>query len=449
MMHHDQRLLLQPFRNQLIIFSLVNYIRQKRRMKWVQIKLCAVGLLVGGMPGVEAKLSVKGRHSDDPSDPKMKQDTVRRRAKKDSPSESSDDTCPTCNEQLPGYSLFGDFYFDWLDDDGFNPEPLIVDGLSPCQGKGIFLCALVSLIAEAIYSIDITRCLLLSLAKTARETVCFIQDRTGVPNPDVVGSNIMFFDDDDDVVRNRKLTEKRKLTGSQEVVVDYLSSGGAPYSTTAPLLEMVTMLGITDMEQLMTQLNVDMEPIMRKVATLHSDPPTRRKLQDLPLEGLWDFINDEIEENLDADLLQALTGNAFFLKCSVVYGAPRGVCLGIFALLKTIDASVCYYQEELQCSVTETCTADVKFTTEYNQRRLANYIPGVFEILSLGNVKSTLPPFLDGTNFLLADIIAPCVPCADKKTGGCSGFCNFVEDFHTCDPAKRAWVANFGQFIPL
>jgi hypothetical protein len=418
-------------------------------MKWAQIKLCAVGLLVAGMSGVDAKLTVKGRHSDDPSE-----DTARRRMGKKTSVDSVDsiETCPTCNEQLPGYSLFGDAYFEWVNDDGSNlnallsSEPLISDDLWPCKGPGIFLCAIVSLVSEAIYSIDLTRCLLLSLAKTARETICFIQDIFGVPNPDVVGSNVIFFDDDDDgVKRDRKLTEKRKLQGSQAVVVDHLLAGGAPSSAASPVLEMAMMMNMTSMRNVTDNLGIDMYPIMKKVVSIHPDRKIRRKLQDLPLEDLWDFINYEIEENLDADLLQSLTGDAFFLKCSVLYGAPPGFCLVIFALLKTLDASVCYYQEELKCSVTETCTADVKFTTEYNQRQLANYIPGVFDIL----VNGTLPPFLDGTNFLLADIIAPCVPCADKKTGGCSGFCNFVEDFTTCDPAKRAWIASYMWGLPF
>jgi hypothetical protein len=102
--------------------------RQKGRMKWVQIALCAAGLLVGGMRGVNAKLTIKGRHSVDPLDRKTKKDAARK-LKGDSNNSGDSLSCHACDELLPSCSLIGDVCFDWLNDVGINSDSLVIGGI--------------------------------------------------------------------------------------------------------------------------------------------------------------------------------------------------------------------------------------------------------------------------------------------------------------------------------
>jgi hypothetical protein len=388
-------------------------------MKWFQIALAGATFL-GDMPDVNAK-HIKGG-----ANLKTKEGT-RRVLKRDDDGDGDTEVCPTCNEQLPGYSLFGEYYFDKdfyeedPDPDKFTP-PLI--GTPSCYGENIEACFIATLISEAIYTNDLTRCLLLSLAKTAREAMCFLQDMEGLANMDVVGGNVY--------------PSNRKLTETQERVHRHLSDqGGALSDFDAPILELFLLMGIVTAEWVFTGFGLNATEIMGN-ATKYSSNVGRKLLPDVR-SGSGDAdldFNDELDAMLTPDFVQSLTGDAFFFKCTEIYGADLGYCFAVFSLLKTTDASICYSQEELGCSVTDSCTEDLKFTTEYNARSLANYIPPIFSAIGI------VPPQVDPTNFLLADILAPCGPCAEAKSGGCSAFCNYVDGFHTCDPIRRAWWAN-------
>jgi hypothetical protein len=401
-------------------------------MKWFQVALAGATFL-GEMPNVNAKYTKGGANL------KTKESTRRVLKKSDTSDESSDsgsgdtDVCPTCNEQLPGYSLFGDFYFDKDFYEGPDPdkvtEPLVgKPGLSCYDMENIEACYIATFLSEAIYTNDLTRCLLLSLAKTARESICFLQDVEGLANMDVVGGNVY--------------PSNRELTETQKIIRRHLADEeGAVSDAYAPILEFLVFTGTTTASSLLNGIGIDVEGIFEQAAAAASSAFGRKLAPDIRSgDGDLDF-NDELDAFLTPDFVQGLTGNAFFFKCTVIYGADLGFCLAVFTLLKTIDASICYYQEELGCSVTDSCTDDLKFTTEYNARRLANYIPPILSAIGL------FPPEVDPTNFLLADILAPCGPCAEAKSDGCSAFCNYVDGFHTCDPIRRAWWDN-SPFAP-
>lgn len=137
------------------------------------------------------------------------------------------------------------------------------------------------------------------------------------------------------------------------------------------------------------------------------------------------------------DFELAVRGNLFFVDCLQIEENELGLCAGLFSLLKVLDASVCYYRNELGCGES-TCTKDLAFDVAYNTERLQLNLP----FLSGGS--SILPPT---AGLVIADILSPCSSCLLKQSGGCSAFCPLYESYHTCDNVDTAKDI-IGDFLP-
>lgn len=413
-------------------------------MKLLLCNLTIISFMLS-MPSIVGAQRAKGSASFD-----LNQEKNRRLKKSEGKSGKKGSACPSCAEQLPGYSLYGDYYFDEDFDPFSSPSssldsdetgPLINYFGFTCLNVGDvgfgqaadFLCAATTFISELIYRTDILRCLLLSLTKTARDVVCFILDVGGYPNMDVVGSNVY--------VEPLERGRGRQLNEHEQNVRNLIlqAGGGGGGSADQTTMELLMLTGNADLHSILLLLDLvdEGKVFLLEMADSMVDS-SARKLQtpDFPRDGSdEDFfadINTFFNQFLDdSDLQLAVQGNLFIYKCLFYYGLGLPTCALLFGITKTLDATICHYHEELGCSVTEDCTADVDFKLEYTAQRLAIDIPNIDN------------PATDPVPFLLADILAPCGSCILEQTGGCAPFCNFVDGFNTCDPIRRLWWAQY------
>jgi hypothetical protein len=343
------------------------------------------------------------------------------------------DECLTCEQTLPGYSFFGelvndrDFYELGPADldtffQGLSEEErfFYFDTISPlCTAWGpesFFFCKLMSDISETIYESDVLSCLVTSLAKTARESICFLYGAgegpfgTDAPTP---GSRA------------------RKLSVHQQKVARKLSGDDMATEEVAPFLDLFLSLGISSGYEVAQFLGLDLCGIVAdidddigflKLAGCHSG-----SMHEMKKKGIFDGGRKTQEEGLlSAEYIEKLSQYSFFFgKC--LPEADPFMCMIVFSILKALDAIMCRYQET--CSIAESCTADLKFKTEYSARSLGNFLP------------------TPNSPLFLADIIAPCTECAVKESDGCAVFCDYVDGFHQCDPAKTLFY-DLGVLVP-
>ncbi len=342
---------------------------------------------------------------------------------------SSGRSCPTCAETLPGYSFFGQNYLDkdfWrkavekattadfaaytalptgtclvgspcpsnsaiFGEDFLVPGPFgISTGRESCytDQDNFQFCLLVAGLAELLYTNDLFRCLLTSLVTTVRDLTCLELDTTRRQLED--GSSTIAFSNED-------------LLLNIPAIAGWTSFG-----------DIESFFGINIASDLFGIEGTDGRKLGPK---LRGDGPTAEDLVNdfFPLDEILDAIYR------DSDNVQAIRGNLFLAKCNIERGLPLGLCAGIFALLKTVDASVCYYRNELGCG-SDTCTKDLAFDVAYNTERLVVDLP-------LGGGPASL---------VIADILSPCDACILEESGGCSAFCNLFESYHTCDNVNTA-----------
>lgn len=373
----------------------------------------------------------------------------RRQLKKSKSKDSSDDgdggACPTCAEQLPGYAFFGQNYLDgdfWGNlleaafpgipsgsspsgsgDNGFPVDPEFgVDYLVPgpfgfsaggntCYDTvgTLVTCGLITFLSEIIYKSDLLRCLLTSLATTLRDLACL-----------------------DALTRRRILTESQNA--GVERALEEESSG--PMSAETILFAGLPLIGVTTAADFARMFGID-EEIAEHPLVVAAAAQSGRKLGpvvrnsgdggDEFTEEAGDFLEDFLGYG-NSDVELAVKDNIFFASCTIAAGLPAGLCALLFGVVKTLDASVCYYREELGCG-SETCTKDLKFDVSYATERLAlDLFP--FVPLEIG--------------LIVADILAPCGACVNEKSDGCAAFCNIYESYHTCDATKVAYLTAVG-----
>jgi len=346
-------------------------------------------------------------------------------------SSKGDGACPTCADQLPGYAFFGQNYLDgdfwgsliegFPDVDPENPEFGLdywvpgpfgesAGGYTCYDNFGTrFTCGLITLVSEIIYKSDLLRCLLTSLATTLRDLACL-----------------------DAVTRRRILTESQNA--GVERALEEESSGAMSVETI--LFTGLPLIGVITTDDFARMFGIGEEiaehPLMVAAAAQPGRKlnPTVRHSGDFGDEFTED-VGDILEDVLgygDSDAELFVKDNIFFASCTIAAGLPAGLCALLFGVVKTLDASVCYYREELGCG-SETCTKDLKFDVSYATERLAlDLFPFV-------------PPKI---GLIVADILAPCGACVNEKSDGCAAFCNIYESYHTCDSTKVAYLKTLG-----
>jgi hypothetical protein len=363
-------------------------------------------------------------------------DNKRKLSKGSSKSKGNDGSCPTCSEQLPGYSFFGENYLEdsfWEDlgdavfDEGdfptdgdepefgvdyFVPGPFeISTGGNTCYDdeSSLLFCGFITALSEIIYTNDLLRCLLTSLATTLRDLTCLDRQH-----------------------RSRALTEKQNA-GVERVL--QVEAGSGPMSEEDILMNGLPLLGIDSFEDILEYFGVDasQNPFLSGIARRRNlSPEIRGKGDDLnEILEVDEFFEDFLGFG-DPDVEQAVRSNLFFFKCTTIFNLGLGLCAGIFALLKTLDASVCYYREELGCGM-DTCTKDLNFDVDYLAERLF----------------VDLPVPLNSEGFIIADVLAPCGACILEKSGGCAPFCQLYQSYHECDNVRAAYLDNQLSGLPL
>ncbi len=401
-------------------------------MKFTAFAFCGAMTLstlssVAAIRGVDedSKTMRQNNSSERRRDLKKSKDSIGSKSKK---GHSSGRSCPTCAETLPGYSFFGQNY---LDEDFWDkavekattanfaantvlPTGTCIVGLSCPANSAIFgedflvpgpfgistgrescytdqenfqFCLVVAGLAELLYTNDLFRCLLTSLVTTVRDLTCLEETRRRQLEG---GSSTLALSNED-------------LLLNIPAIAGWTSFG-----------DIESFFGISIASDLFGIEGTDRRKLGPK---LRGDGPTAEDLvNDI-------FPIDEILETIyrDSDNVQAIRGNLFLAKCNIDRDLPLGLCAGIFALLKTVDASVCYYRNELGCG-SDTCTKDLAFDVAYNTERLVVDLP-------LGGGPASLA---------IADILSPCDACILEKSGGCSAFCNLFESYHTCDNVNGA-----------
>jgi hypothetical protein len=207
------------------------------------------------------------------------------------------------------------------------------------------------------------------------------------PNPDITTGQRKLSSE-----RFDKATTVRKLNVENSLEDTLLPMDG--------ILLTMDMLGVTTLPQLTDLFNIT-NVLENVISPL---PATGRRLAPEPIRPGNDFvdeINDFLNDFLNANTEQAFEASLFMFKCNTVFQLQFPLCIALFSLFKTTDASLCYYQDELGCTIDESCTKDLAFTTEYNKRQASLYLP------------SFSPE--DPTNFILGEILAPCSTCASEK----------------------------------
>lgn len=315
-------------------------------------------------------------------------------------------------------------------------------GLGPVNGPiGMLICAVLTVISELIYKSETLRCLLMGLSKATRDTLCFLADIEGVPNPDVLGlPNVRRGLAEDpkvqEIAKRRKLSDGSiALTGDEMLDVYSVTGAGSPLALLGITEELITT---TLWENFDCDSNSDNELCIQ----LEAQSGVRRKLSgdgfeirpdgdELGSGGLIalvaDFVDTIAQSNQAFRLGTYLLDLGWFSKCVDTVGAagPTGsiLCGIIYTLEKTEDAIFC--EDNKLCDIETECDANQKIQTEYTSRRIARALPNLDG---------------DGTdgvfNFFVADVIAPCASCDNQ----CASFCWYQQNYHQCDDYKRTWL---------
>jgi len=326
-------------------------------------------------------------------------------------------------------------------------------------------CIVLSLLTELIFESETLRCLLTSLSKTSRDTLCFLADVLGIPNPDNlgVGSNVV-----EDFDLRRKLAENPAVNRVMERrQLNPSSSGGGLQQTGDNMLDLLTiaaslpagggstggrkleddvgagslldMFGITS-DDVMEVLRAKMECAVNDCSKMEAEmkvAPARGRDLSFDIRGVIAYVGKFIDFIATSDpafrVGVAILDYFWFEKCLESYPDPESefaliACGVLYAAEKTEDAIIC--EDSARCDIATECTANQKFDTEYTSRRIARALPS-----SIGS--DTFDGFW---NFLIADVLAPC-GCADT----CAAFCWYHENFHKCDDYKRSYLYALGE----
>lgn len=352
--------------------------------------------------------------------------------------------CQSCENQLPGYALFGknyedkDFYENLVEaiieaifdpgsydydiefgEDFFVPGPLGFSTLfQTCydDASSLIICGLITFIGEAIFRSELLSCLYTQILTFAREDTCTLG-----PSP------------------SRK---RRLLSDQQKEAVDRVLESAPSDPLQRDTMAAMALMGAESLLDLTTVLGLECgstdNPFIEMIC--NGDSVLRRKLQgsekrellpsvaNIPIaEGVVTFLEELDEFGADPDVAMAIQDNLFFVKCFWMGGSDTGLCAGLFGLLKTFDAIICRFRDERGCG-SETCTKDLAFDTNFQAERL---------VIDL--------PFTD--DFDIGRFLAPCDYCLAGRSGGCAAFCPYYESHHECPdsfgPNKVSeWIEN-------
>lgn len=343
--------------------------------------------------------------------------------------------CQSCENQLPGYALFGknyeddDFYENLVEHflggniggnfdgerpeygvDYFVPGPLgFSTGFETCYDDpgSLFVCALITFLGEAIYRSELLSCLYTQIVTIAREV---INDEDETCQYDL-----------HDMQRKRK---RRLLTDPQKDAVGRVLASGATDPLQRDTMGAMAMVGAESLADLMDVLGLDCGSTENPFIEMICNGSENRKLlpsvDPLPIGSeIVHFL--ERVDGVDADTAMAIQDNLFFLKCNFPASDSNGTCAAIFGLLKTFDAIICRFRDERGCG-SETCDKDLTFDINFQAERLTIDLP-----------------FTD--DFPIAHLLAPCDYCLANKSGGCSAFCPYYHSVSECPPVHVDFMA--------
>lgn len=336
--------------------------------------------------------------------------------------------CQSCENQLPGYALFGknyedeDFYENLVEaiilslsgsddyvpefgEDYFVPGPfeLSTDGETCYDDAGnLIICGLITFIGEAIYRSELLSCLYTQLVTFARSETCDFW--IGGP------------------FRNRRSLSDRQKEAVDRVLQSELTDPLQQDTMTAmalmgaeSLLDLTNVLGLKcgDTDNPFVQMMCNGDIAARRKLPGSEKRKLLPSVDGIPIaDGVVSFLEGLDEFGADPDVAMAIQDNLFFLKCTGIGDADTGLCAAFFGLLKTFDAIICRFRDERECG-SETCTKDLAFDTNFQAERLTIDLP-----------------FLPG--FDVSRFLAPCDYCLSGRSGGCAAFCPYYESHQQC-----------------
>ena len=351
-----------------------------------------------------------------------------RRGLKSSKSSKSVDVgheCQSCENQLPGYALFGKNYEDHkfyenVREAILNNDPsLILDGDEPAYGEDyfvpgplglstggnpsnpftcyddtgtLFICTLITFLGEAIYRSELLSCLYTQIVTLARN--------------EFFASSIC--DDVSAFDRERRLST---FTDPQKEAINRVLESEIVDPLQQDIMGSMALIGAESLMGMMDGLGLGCgstdNPFIDMICNVGEGRKLLPSTDPLPFGSVvTDFLG--AIDGIDSDTAMAIQDNLFFVKCS--FGTET--CAAIFGLLKTFDAMMCRYRDDRGCG-SETCTRDLEFDVNFQAERL---------IMDL--------PFVE--DFPLADLLAPCDYCLANKSGGCAAFCPYYKSITNC-----------------
>ncbi len=326
--------------------------------------------------------------------------------------------CQSCENQLPGYALFGknyeeeDFYGNLVGaiiggasnvqtwgEDYFVPGPFGIStyGETCYDDVGnLIICGLITFIGEAIYRSELLSCLYTQILTFARE----IDTECGFPN------------------------RRHLLSNPQKEAVDRVLQSGGTDPAQQNTMASMAMMGAESILDLTTIFGLECgstdNPFIEMICNGGSE---RRKLlpsvDGIPIaDQVVSFLESIDELGADPDIAMTIQDNLYFAKCTT--NGDTGLCAALFGLLKTFDAIICRFRDERGCG-SETCTKDLAFDTNFQAERLTIDLP-----------------FLPG--FDVGRFLAPCDYCLSGRSGGCAAFCPYYESHQECPFSPSPYI---------
>ena len=236
--------------------------------------------------------------------------------------------------------------------------------------------SVISDFSDFVYENDDLRCLLLSMVKNIRELISSSRDL----NDDVADRS--FSNDKNDIEHDEALSEEIDISVDD---TSHLFILGHAKKSTSDIVDPFLI-----------------------ASSIHHDSEGRKLMSN----RFADIDEQAMLWNAKEKILKRIpSAEDFFTKCKW-YGIGKGPCLLLFALSRTIDASICHYVQEKGCKIENDCTATLKFRTTFNSRMISQSFPFLVPIFGA----------------VINDISAPCGRCiqADHK---CSALCNFADGY--------------------
>ena len=283
-----------------------------------------------------------------------------------------------------GSFSYNDYYHDISYDDYIDDDLIKLDDYASIDDDAtddmdryinqVNFISRISEISDIIYKSDDLRCILLNIIKTTRDIFCgyYMLDDDHYP--------YYSYEEED--------TQEKRPDLNMNDIGDLMLA--ANFNKT--------------LDEILHPFN--------STSTSNNDGQRRKLMTDISNEHIEGLI---LWENLVDDAPQDKNFAYFFQNCDW-YDIDQASCLLLFALARTVDASVCHYFQEKKCTLEKDCSESLKFRSRFNSKQMSNSM-----------IAYPIPLF--GT--IVNDITGACDACIQEEYR-CSALCNFADGYNKC-----------------